>query len=110
MYKFHSISMPAILMAIATAGCGLLIPQTASCQRLESSLNGEWQFQRVGDDNEWKRVTLPNSFEEHEGAEFDGAGVYQKIIPPIQLPAGTRAILHFQAVATQADVWFDGTR
>lgn len=51
---------------------------------------------------------LPNSFEEHEGVDFDGIGTYRKTIAPIKLPEGTRLILHFQAVATHSEVSFDG--
>jgi Glycosyl hydrolases family 2, sugar binding domain/Glycosyl hydrolases family 2, TIM barrel domain len=78
-------------------------------QRVEHSLNGSWQFQREGADD-WKTVTVPNSFEQHEGVDFDGVGIYERTIPQLALPEDARAILHFQAVATLAEVWFDGKR
>ena len=78
--------------------------------RRVDSLRGEWQFRRADSDGGWRSVTLPANFEEHEGIEFDGVGVYRKTLPRVALPAGTRALLHFQAVATEAEVWFDGKR
>ena len=88
----------------------ILVPASAGrADRIVVSLNGEWQFHREGK-NESKTVVLPNSFEHHEGALFDGVGWYEKRIQPFKLHEGSRAILHFQAVATDAEVWFDGKK
>jgi hypothetical protein len=81
----------------------------AWADRSVASLSGPWEFQRA-DTSDWKTVTVPSSFEEHEGVEFDGVGIYRKRLAPIELPAGARAILHFQAVATECDVLVDGQR
>ncbi|MBP7053550.1 MAG: hypothetical protein KBE65_21275 [Phycisphaerae bacterium] len=75
------------------------------------SLSGAWLFQRDGAPaNQWKTVTVPSSFEQHEGIEFDGVGWYRKHIEPFVLPPGKRVLLHFQAAATEAEVWWDGER
>ena len=75
------------------------------------SLSGEWLFQRDGaPSDEWKTVTVPSSFEQHEGIEFDGVGWYCKRIPPFAVPPGKRILLHFQAAATEAAVWWDGEK
>lgn len=72
------------------------------------SLNGEWEFRR--DDapaDRWKTVTVPSSFEQHEGPKFDGVGWYRRRVGPLQVPAGHRLLLHFQAAATEAQVWWN---
>lgn len=102
--------MPRQIIVIALllgAFLGASAAPVAARRRVES-LQGEWQFRRADADGGWKSVTLPANFEEHEGIEFDGVGVYRKTLPRVTLPAGTRALLHFQAVATEAEVWFDG--
>lgn len=79
--------------------------------REEISLNGTWFFRR--DDataDSWKRVTVPSSFESHEGVEFDGVGWYRKEVPPLTVPPTRRVLLHFEAAATQADVWWNGEK
>ncbi len=76
--------------------------------RVVHSLNGTWQFQSEQVGSVWKTVTLPGSFEEHEGIEFDGVGTYKRTLPAFELPEGKRAILHFQAAATLADVSVNG--
>jgi hypothetical protein len=75
------------------------------------SLDGDWLFQRDGaKSDEWKTVKVPSSFDQHEGVEFHGVGWYRKVIPALSLPAGKRVMLHFQAAATEAEVWWDGQR
>jgi hypothetical protein len=73
------------------------------------SLNGEWFFQR-DQGADWKKVRVPSSFQEHEGTEFHGVGWYRKAIEPPVVPAGRRVLLHFQAAATEAEVWWNGER
>ena len=84
---------------------------TAPPARQTISLNGDWLFQRDGAKaEEWKSVPVPSSFEQHEGAEFNGAGWYRRNVPPLPLPAGKRVLLHFQAAATEAEVWWNGEK
>lgn len=72
------------------------------------SLNGDWEFRRDTDPpDRWKTVTVPSSFEQHEGPQFDGVGWYRKRVGPLKLPAGGRLLLHFQAAATEAQVWWN---
>jgi beta-galactosidase/beta-glucuronidase len=73
------------------------------------SLNGTWRFRREGSDG-WKDVQLPSTFQDHEGTNFHGIGWYQKIVAPIPLSRGKRVLLHFQAAATEAEVFWDGQR
>lgn len=107
MKNFRS-PFPSVFLILGTLACCLCWPQSAFSQRLEKSLNGEWEFQREGAEGGWKQVVLPNSFEEHEGVDFDGVGTYRKTIAPIKLPKDARLILHFQAAATYSEVSFDG--
>ena len=66
-------------------------------------LDGEWLFQRDGG-AEWKKITVPSSFESHEGTDWSGIGRYRKAVAPPVIPGGTRVLLHFQAAATAAVV------
>lgn len=79
--------------------------------RTSVSLDGPWLFQRDGAPaNEWKTVTVPSSFQSHEGTNFHGVGWYRKALDPLQVPEGKRLLLHFQAAATEAEVWWNGER
>ncbi len=85
-------------------------PPSASARQI-LSLDGDWLFQRDGAKAEdWKTVPVPSSFEQHEGPEFDGVGWYRRAVPPFALPAGKRVLVHFQAAATEAEVWWNGER
>ncbi len=75
------------------------------------SLNGDWLFQRDGAKaDDWKRVQVPSSFEQHEGPEFNGIGWYRKEVQPFTMAPGQRVLLHFEAAATEAEVWWNGTK
>jgi hypothetical protein len=79
--------------------------------RAAVSLNGTWQFQRDGAAADaWKSVRVPSTFQDHEGTAFHGVGWYRRQIEPFALPEGKRAVLHFEAAATLAEVWWNGTR
>lgn len=97
-----------VLCAVALCAASWMEP--AWGDRTVQSLNGSWQFRREGSTDVWREVQLPTSFEEHEGIEFDGVGIYRKEIPAFELPAGMRVLIHFQAVATLAEVSFNGDR
>jgi hypothetical protein len=75
------------------------------------SLNGDWLFQREGAKaDDWKTVTVPSSFEQHEGVAFNGVGWYRKSVSAFTLPVGKRVLLHFEAAATEAEVWWNGAK
>ena len=75
------------------------------------SLDGTWLFQRDGSaPDAWKEVPVPSSFEDHEGSGFDGVGWYRREVPPLDVPEGHRVLLHFQAAATEATVWWNGAK
>ncbi|MFO0814412.1 MAG: glycoside hydrolase family 2 TIM barrel-domain containing protein [Gemmatales bacterium] len=88
----------------------LLLTTVVSAQevtpRKTTSLNGEWTFHRDGS-GETKTVTLPTHWETHEGLKFDGIGWYEKTIELPELPKGRRLLLHFDAVATHATVYWN---
>ena len=84
---------------------GLAAPSPAR----EISLDGFWEFRRDGSP-EWKEVQVPSSFEEHEGMDFDGVGWYRKRVSGLEVPGGFRALLHFEAAATHAEVFWNGRR
>ncbi|MBL8821466.1 MAG: beta galactosidase jelly roll domain-containing protein [Planctomycetia bacterium] len=77
--------------------------------RKSTNLNNEWTFHRDGS-KEIKTVTLPTHWETHEGLKFDGIGWYEKTIELPELPKGRRLLLHFDAVATQATVYWNDVK
>jgi hypothetical protein len=75
------------------------------------SLNGAWLFQTNGAAaGSRKTVPVPSAWETHEGARFDGLGWYRRQITPPAIPPGKRLLLHFQAAATEAEVWWNGRK
>jgi beta-galactosidase/beta-glucuronidase len=84
------------------------VAQPIWAERPVHSLNGDWQFRPAGEDSSWKTVRLPSNFESHEGVHFDGVGLYRTRTSSIDIPHGGRLILHFQAVATLAEVSING--
>ena len=86
----------------------LIVVSPVLGERTMQSLDGTWGFRRSGEKGAWKKVVLPATFELHEGTDFDNAGTYRKEIPHFELPAGKRVVLHCQAVATEATVYFNG--
>jgi hypothetical protein len=103
-HSFSSITVFVILLAFEPGFDSL-----ATAQKSERSLNGTWQFQREGEDG-WKDIQVPNSFEEHEGVEFDGVGIYQKSLKPVSLTDDERVLIRFDGSATRTEVWLDGNR
>ena len=105
-----------VLLAIATlcsatAGPAQPTARTPSPARQTVSLTGDWLFQRDGmNPADWKTVQVPSSFQQHEGTAFHGVGWYRKSIPAFALPAGKRVLLHFEAAATAAEVWWNGQK
>jgi len=76
--------------------------------RTVSSLNGLWQFRRDGEEN-WKTVSVPASFESHEGADFDGVGWYRLRLPEeFAIRGNQRALVRFEAAATETEVFCNG--
>ena len=74
--------------------------------RVTTSLNGEWTFHRDGS-KETKTVTLPTHWETHEGLKFDGIGWYETTIELPDLKPGRLFLLHFNAFATHATVYWN---
>jgi hypothetical protein len=102
-----------ILQALVVCCCSLAQEQGYESSQVRQciSLRGPWLFQRDGaPSNDWKTVTVPSSFETHEGADFDGVGWYRKVVAPFALPKGKRVLLHFQAAATETEVWWNGEK
>jgi len=107
--------MKTLLTLTATALCAACLSATLdaadAASRTTISLNGDWLFQRDGAKaDDWKTVPVPSSFEQHEGIAFNGVGWYRKQIPALDLPAGRRVLVHFQAAATEAEVWWNGDK
>ncbi|HWH71142.1 MAG TPA: hypothetical protein VNT26_17275 [Candidatus Sulfotelmatobacter sp.] len=112
----------AFVFSLCLSLAGLLGAAEPASVRQTISLNGTWQFQRESAQKTartnspapapepWKRVTVPSSFQEHEGTNFHGIGWYRRSIEPLPVPPGKRVLLQFQAAATEAEVWWNGQR
>lgn len=76
-------------------------------------VRGQWQFflDRNGrPEGPGKLACLPTHWETHEGLRFDGTGWYERSIEAWDVRPGWRVLLHFDAVATQATVYWNGER
>jgi hypothetical protein len=110
----------ALLLAAAPALADTRTEQQKPIESLRSvragergvrSLDGLWQFRRDADKPDaWKVVTLPACFQTHEGTDFHGVGWYRNDLGTVELPEGKRLLLHFDAVATVAEVWWNDTK
>ncbi len=108
MLKSASWRLALLIASLAALGWAEAPP---SLPRTEWSLNGPWLFQTANaPSNEWKTVWVPSTFQSHEGTNFHGIGWYRKRLEPLDLPPGKRLILHLQAAATEAEVFFNGHR
>lgn len=95
-----------ILLALGLAG-----PSPAVEPRGVRPLDGEWQFRRDADSpTHWKPVTVPSTFQSHEGNGWHGVGWYRRSMGRLTLPAGRRLFVHFAAAATHAEVYWNGRR
>jgi len=102
---FRPIGLCASLLLVQV----LTLP--AAEARSTISLDGRWLFQTNGAPvDRWKQVNIPSTFQSHEGIGFHGIGWYRRALRPPQIPAGKRLLLHFQAAATEAEVWWNGER
>ena len=103
------IFVTALAAAIEPAA---LAADTASPDARQTiSLSGPWEFRRDDEpDTQWKTVRVPSCFGEHESPDFHSVGWYRKTVAPFVLAAGKRVLIHFEAVATFAEVWWDGKR
>lgn len=108
-----------LCLVLALGCCLYTLPSTATrseetpaAARQTTSLDGVWKFWRDGApaQTEAKSVTLPTHWETHEGLRFDGVGAYERTVGPITLKAGRRLLVHFDAVATHATVFFNDTK
>jgi hypothetical protein len=72
------------------------------------SLDGEWQIRRDGEPQAWQPIRVPAAFETVLGTTFDGIAVYRRTLPLPATPA-TRTRIEFDAVATHATVFCNGT-
>lgn len=108
MKRQNLFSLRNLLVVLTGLLCGTDFA-VAELPRRTISLDGAWQFQVEGaSTNEWKRVTVPSSFQSHEGTNFHGVGWYRKLLQAPHLQPGQRLLLHFAAAATEAKVNWDG--
>lgn len=99
---------PALLL-LSLAAFLTASPGSSAPVRETIPLDGPWSFrQDTVPTNTWKTVQLPASFQSHEGTDFHGIGWYRRAVKVPPVAAGKRLLLHFQAAATEAEVWWNG--
>jgi hypothetical protein len=69
--------------------------------------NAIW-FVSVDGEKSWQRVTVPGAIEDQIDPAFDGVSVYKTRLPRFGIPEGKLLLLHFDAIATHATVFFNG--
>ncbi len=97
------------LILLSATGLGL-VPGLAAGQgvdgRVVHSLNGAWEL-KLPHEESWKSVSVPGTFEDQIDVDFDGTAILRRSIEPMRVGTGQRLVLHFDAVATHAKVWFN---
>src|SRR6185369_16319234 len=93
---------------VAAAATLLIAASGLAAERKIVSLNGAWQFQTNGA-SAWTKANLPANWEQHAPTNFDGIGWFRRDIGAFSVPAGHRALLRFDAAATSAEVYWNGT-
>lgn len=74
--------------------------------RVTIPLDGEWRFRRDGSDM-WKSVAVPSPYQDHEGTSWHGVGWYERTVDVPEVPASKRILVHFDAAATHATIFWD---
>jgi len=111
MIKFANLAARCALVCLAWHLSHTSFAAETLSPRRRVSLNGEWQFRRDGTpSNAWKAVSIPSSFQSHEGAGWHGVGWYRKLVKPGVVPENTRLLVEFSASATETEVWWNGER
>ena len=103
---------PGVVSVLAAIlSCMWLAANGAAAPRRVIALDGSWDFQTNGAPaRQWKSVEVPSNWETHEGTNFNGIGWYRLKPGPIDVPKNGRVLLHFQAAATEATVFWNGAR
>lgn len=80
-------------------------PSDASLKTV--SLDGTWRVS-IDARESWSAITVPGTIEDQVDVEFDGVSTWQKEITPFEIAPENRLILQFDAVATEALIFFNG--
>jgi hypothetical protein len=100
-----------IALVLISGLSGRSAAEAISSARQMIALSNGWEFRRDSESSDrWRPVPVPSSFQDHEGIEFHGVGWYRRKLEPISLPEGKRVLIHFQAVATETEVFLDGKK
>ncbi len=104
--------LPSPLPAVVLATLSALAATAPADLSAQSPLRDGWEMaaetspgQRPDDD--WIAVTVPATFEDHLGADFDGVCWYRRRLEGNPSPE-ISVVLTFHGVATAATVYFDG--
>lgn len=91
--------------AIFLAACFALQPAATAVAQISGELN-RWQLS-LDKGESFRPVNVPGTVEDQVDIDFDGISFYRTRLPSIRLAPTQRLLLHFQAVATEATVYFD---
>lgn len=100
---------PAVVLVVC---CSAFWGEADLCgaPRHTISLDGEWMFHRQEASNAWKKVTVPSTFQSHEGSDWHGVGIYRRSFARPVLKEGQRVLVQFHGAATDAEVYLDGKK
>ncbi len=100
---------PAMNIALYVAVVVTLFPAMGHGQssRKFISLDGTWKLTANGTARD---VTVPGTFEQQVAADFDGVGVYERLVEPFVIPEHHRLLIRFEGAATETVVWFNETQ
>ncbi len=100
-----------LLVMVATQCVGQnKLPVVRKVISRESKINlDNWQVSIDGEKS-WKIVRGPKSVEDAIEMKFDGISIHKSRFFKFQIPKHHRVYLNFDAVATHATVWVEGTK
>lgn len=105
-----SISTQVLGQAMVDSSVSIELPEQAK-EFSSQEIHQGWEFRRDRDAN-WIPVSIPSTFESHQGVGFDGIGWYRKRFARFELEdyesQPNRLILRFHGVATHATLWCNG--
>lgn len=95
-----------LLLLLAVAFNSVSVAQQNEFRKVVS-LDGKWQ---VSLDNEasWVPIEVPGTIEDQIDLDFDGISIYKRLIKAFPIEDRRRLFVHFDAVATEATIYFNG--
>lgn len=91
--------------------CLATMASLAMPARTTQPLQGQWSFARADSPQQWQPITIPHSWNAHDGTSphyYRGAATYRCRFDAPRAGAHDRTFIRFEAVSQDATVWLNG--